>query len=112
MIVDLKTESDFEDIRKLSHRKPVFLLKHSSTCPISAGVWEIFQKFAVESREIECRRVLVRENKLLSARISEMIDIEHKSPQVILFHNGKPVWHANHYEITETSLKDALGELG
>jgi bacillithiol system protein YtxJ len=111
MIKDLKANSDFNDIIELSHEKPVFLLKHSTACPISAGVWGAFQRFAEKVEGVECRRVLIRENRELSGLITNRTGIKHQSPQMILFHKGQPVWNASHRGITEDSFKAALEEL-
>jgi bacillithiol system protein YtxJ len=108
MIKDLNTEVDFDDMVKLSHERPVFLLKHSSTCPISAGAWETFQRFAETVEGAEYRRVPVKENRELSGLITDRTGIKHQSPQLILIHKGQPVWNASHRRITEDSLKAAL----
>ncbi len=108
MITDLNTEDDFDDIIKVSHEKPVFLLKHSSACPISAGAWGAFQRFAEKVEGMECRRVLIRVNRELSGLITDRTGIKHQSPQMILFYKGQPVWNASHHGINEDSLKAAL----
>jgi monothiol bacilliredoxin len=40
----------------------------------------------------------------LSRRIAATLGIQHESPQVIVLRNGKPVWHASHYEVTADAL--------
>jgi monothiol bacilliredoxin len=37
--------------------------------------------------------------------------IRHESPEVIVLQNGKPVWHASHYDVTADALaKEVAGE--
>ena len=86
----------------------MFLFKHSSSCPVSAYVWQVFQNFARQESEAEFWRVLVIEQRALSRQIARHTGIAHESPQVILFHKEKPVWNESHLGISRRSLKGAL----
>ncbi len=104
MIKDCLSEDDFDRLVSASEERPVFLFKHSTTCPISKGAWERFTGFAEEAPAAEYWRVLARENRKLSRRIAEATDIGHQSPQVILFYGGRAIWKASHRAINAETL--------
>ncbi|MCD2138870.1 MULTISPECIES: bacillithiol system redox-active protein YtxJ [Salinicoccus] len=80
-----------------------FFLKHSNTCPISAGAFEEFKKFHYE-RDIDGFYLIVQDHRELSNYISEKFDIKHESPQAFYFDKGEVKWHASHDKITLSKL--------
>src|SRR5699024_6199512 len=62
----------------LDSKEFFFFLKHSNTCPISAGAFEEFQKFHYE-RDIDGYYLIVQDHRELSNYISEKYDIKHES---------------------------------
>ncbi len=110
MIKACTTKNDYENFIKASKNKPMFLLKHSSSCPISAAALREFELFSGSFTTGECWKVLVREDKALSLAIAEETGIPHQSPQVILFIDEKPAWHSSHRAITAQSLSESLPE--
>ena len=101
----------FQQLLQNSFTKPVFLFKHSTACGISAGAWSTFQKFAENQSQAEYWKVLVIEDRPLSLKIADEIGVPHKSPQVILFYKGQPVWHTSHWSIRQKKLAKALEQL-
>jgi bacillithiol system protein YtxJ len=110
VIKDLENYLDYENMLELSKSKPVFLYKHSTTCPISAGVWMDVRKFSEQNDAAVFYRVLVRENRELSLEIAEKSGVKHESPQMILFKDGKPVWNSSHYDITVAAMTEVLSQ--
>lgn len=108
MIKDLQHEGDLATIVRRSHDTPVFLLKHSTRCPISAAAWREYQGFDGTDPRAELWRVLVVENMPLSAKVAHESGIRHDSPQILLFSGGQVVWHASHWSITQEAMADAL----
>ena len=108
MISECKRVRDFEKLVAASHDGPVFLLKHSTRCPISASRWRVYQGLAERESRAAFHRVLVIEDRPVSLHVAQASGIQHKSPQVILFYKGEPVWDASHYSITEEVIKSAL----
>lgn len=111
MISDLKTNDDYSSLLEESREKPIFLFKHSSACPVSAMAWRAFSKFAHSEDNAKYWKVLVIEDRPLSMQVASETGIRHQSPQVILFHNGEPVWNESHWSISENSLNKALANL-
>jgi len=108
MVRDVEHEQDFELLVQRSHNTPVFLLKHSTRCPISGAAWREYQRFGEAQPSAELWRVLVIENSPLSAKVASTTGIGHQSPQILLFSGGQVVWHASHWSITEEAMADAL----
>ena len=107
MITACNNEEGFQQMLRESARQPVLLLKHSTRCPISAAAQRAFAQFAEEMPEAACREVLVVEQRPLSRWIAAETGVAHHSPQVMLFADGKVVWHASHWHITVEALRSA-----
>lgn len=112
MIKPCRTDDDYRQLLSDSHQATVFLLKHSTRCPISASARAAFERFADEHSEVGCWQVLVVEDRPLSTSITEETGIKHQSPQVILYKDGTARWHASHGSINVTVLLEALAKHG
>ena len=108
---DLKLNGLPADVKLRIQELPVFLLKHSTRCPISGSAWRAYQRFAEEEPNAELWKVLVIENAQLSSEISRETGIRHQSPQILLFHKGDVVWNDSHYSIKEDGLRKALDDV-
>lgn len=107
-IHECRDDNDWKALLTMSREKPVFLFKHSTTCPSSAGAWLRFSRFAEEETEAGFWRLLVKENRELAVCVAESTGIKHESPQVILFRGGLPLASKTHRAITETTLRELL----
>jgi bacillithiol system protein YtxJ len=88
------------------------LLKHGATCPISAHAREELSAFAAARPELPIYTLEVTEHRSLSDQAATQLGVAHESPQALLLHDGKPVWHAEHFDISERALAAALSEAG
>lgn len=86
-----------------------FMLKHSTTCPISAAGHDEFAKFGQNENE-SLYYLTVQDSRELSNHIAEKFHVKHESPQAILFVNSDVAWHASHFKITAKSLAAAKEE--
>lgn len=109
MIQEYTSQSDYDMLLEQSKEKPVFILKHSTICPVSSSAHKQFLSFVDDNDAARFWIVLVREQRSLSLDIAERSGIQHQSPQVILFSQGKPVWNCSHHQITEMNLTQAMG---
>ncbi|MCM3786990.1 bacillithiol system redox-active protein YtxJ [Domibacillus indicus] len=99
--------AEFEEL--LERNEPFFLLKHSTTCPISAAAYEAYESFIKDPTSGQQGVYLaVQEARELSNHIAQVTDIRHESPQVIYFKNGKPEWNESHWKITKDQLASVL----
>lgn len=102
------TEDELRRLLAESQAQPVVLFKHSTRCPISAAGRRQFLAFAEAHPEVPCWEVLVVEQRPLSQQIATETGVAHQSPQAMVLKAGKPVWHASHYNITQSALEQAL----
>jgi bacillithiol system protein YtxJ len=94
-----------------SHERPVFLFKHSLTCPISGAAHrEYLQFLAGQEGNGEATYTLleVQNARPLSNEIAQRTGLRHESPQAILLRDGRAVWNASHYSIRAQALAAAL----
>lgn len=104
---DLNTSKQLDELFDVSKTKPIVLFKHSTTCPISANIFE-----EVSNVDSTIFLVVVQESRELSKAIAEKTNIKHESPQAIVIRDGKPIYHASHYDITASDLTSYLAENG
>jgi bacillithiol system protein YtxJ len=86
-----------------------FMLKHSTTCPISQAGYDEATKFEKNGQD-SCYYLTVQDSRELSNHIAEKFHIKHESPQAILFVNSDVAWHASHFKITSRSMAAAKEE--
>lgn len=103
--LQVTTIEEFENI--VSSNEKLLLIKHSLTCPISGNAFEEYENFTKEN-DFPTYYLYVQEARPLSNYIAEKYEVKHESPQALLFENGKVKWHASHWDITKSSLKQAF----
>lgn len=86
-----------------SFRRPVVLLKHSTTCGISSGV---YREVSLVAGDVNV--VVIQTHRSLSNEIASRTGIRHESPQAIVLKDGMPVYHASHYDIEATHIEERL----
>lgn len=102
---EIKSVDEWERVLDESKNGPVFMLKHSSTCPISASGYRAFEAYETN---IPKNYMIVQNNKPISRAIEEDLGIRHESPQLFLLKDGKAVWNASHYGIMQTAIEKAV----
>lgn len=103
--IELNNIDQLDELFEVSNRKPVIIFKHSTTCPISANVFE-------EVSEVDSTIFLITVQKArnISNAIAEKTGIKHESPQAIILKDGKSVYSQSHYDITADSLSSFLSD--
>lgn len=97
----------------LSRREPVWVFKHSLTCPISGAALREYEAFAAGGDdESRCALIEVQTARQLSDELARRTGIRHESPQALLFQDGEVKWHASHWRIKADSLRNATAESG
>lgn len=101
--IELNTLDQLDELFEVSSRKPVIIFKHSSTCPISANVFD-------EISEVDSTIFLitVQNARKISDEVVNKTGIKHETPQAIILKDEKPVYHASHYDITESVISAEL----
>ncbi len=101
--IEVNSIDELERLFKQSNEKPVFLLKHSKTCPISAGVYQ-----EISNADADVNIVIVQKARNISDAIAQKTGIRHESPQAIILKDGKVVYHAAHYDVTASDVESNI----
>ena len=110
---ELKTIEEWNDVVDESNDHPILVIKHSTTCPISAAAFSEFNTFVDSLEEdIGTYFVKVRETREVSNQIAEETGVEHQSPQVLFIKDREPLWNASHGDITVDSLNETINIFG
>ena len=78
---------------------PVLLLKHSTTCPISAEALEEVEAWGGDFVYLD-----LLAHREVSNAIAARLNVRHESPQAIVLKAGRAVAVLNHDEITRDAL--------
>lgn len=112
-IENIKTRSDLEGFLNRSQKSPVFLLKHSTMCPISASVLSAYEEFAQRQGAHQpwiYGLVRVVEERSLSDQVTECLGVEHASPQLLLIIDLKIIWHDSHWRLTLEKMEEVVNQ--
>jgi bacillithiol system protein YtxJ len=97
----------FEELVELSHRQPVWIFKHSLTCPVSGNALGEVARFADAAPAAALYVIPVQRARPLANRVEEATGVRHESPQALLLRHGRVVWHASHWAVTSQALASA-----
>jgi bacillithiol system protein YtxJ len=109
-VKELKEENEMQEILETSRKGPAFVLKHSTTCPISAGAYRRVGEYLEQKGDAAPPFYLVKviESRPLSNAIARESGVQHASPQLILFEDGQARWNTSHGAITSDAIESAL----
>lgn len=99
-IIELESIDRLDHLISESYERPVVLFKHSSSCGISAGVYQIVRNVAADVNV-----VVIQTHREISNAIATRTGVRHESPQAIVLINGKPVYSASHYDIEAAHIE-------
>lgn len=101
----LHTEDVLDEAVKKSFERKVVIFKHSTRCHISKTVLRNFEK-ATEAKEKQAEYYFLDllQHRDLSNRISEIFEVQHQSPQVLVIESGKVIHDASHHSISAEKI--------
>ena len=109
-VQELASIAAADEMIAASHEAPVYLLKHSIACPISArGQMEFVGHEGEDDPEMYA--VVVQYARDVSTYIAETLGVKHETPQAILIHNGDTVDVKSHGAIRLDALREAASAL-
>lgn len=92
--------AELDALMEKSNEQPVVLFKHSTTCPISSGVYN-----EISRADADINLIVVQHSRPVSNAIAEKTGIRHESPQALVIKNGAVVYHASHYDVTAAEVE-------
>ncbi len=88
------------------------IFKHSPVCVVSlAGKREVDKVLERYKEDFEFELIDVISDKDRSREVSELFDVKHESPQIIVLDGeNKVLWDASHFEIKADKIMNILSE--
>jgi len=100
---EINSTEELDELFRQSNENPVALFKHSLTCPISAGVYQ-----EISNADADINLIIIQHSRSVSSALADKTSIRHESPQAIVIKDGKPVYHASHYDVTASDVEESL----
>ena len=104
---EFTSESALDDIKMRSAEKPQVIFKHSTRCSISSMAKSRLER-AVAPDGIEFNYLDLIAHRNVSARIAEVFDVEHASPQVLIIKDGACIYDESHNAINMDEIVEAV----
>ena len=96
---------EINTIREISKIQAILIFKHSTSCGISRMVMKQFESlFNEENKHLKVYYLDLLNFREVSSKLSEVFQVIHQSPQLLVIKNGISVYDKSHYEITGVNL--------
>lgn len=96
--IDLNELQQLEEIRQNSFSQTQIIFKNSTTCSISKMVYARLNN-AKETLHADYYYLDLLTHRDISNAVSEMFDVQHESPQILIIKDDKCIYHENHSAI-------------
>ena len=101
----LVSVEEINTIKEISKNQSVLIFKHSTCCGISRMVIKQFESlFNEENKQLKVYYLDLLNFREVSSKLSEVFQVIHQSPQLLVIKNGISVYDESHYEITKVNL--------
>lgn len=109
--MDLDSREAVDSLAALSRDIPCIILKHSSSCNLSAiARYRLETDWDFEPTAMQAFLVSVQEQRDVSRYISEKFQVFHESPQLLLIRDGECTYEASQLEINVDDLRECYQE--
>ncbi|AQT86493.1 bacillithiol system protein YtxJ [Paenibacillus larvae subsp. larvae] len=101
---------EWNDLFAHSDEQPFVILKHSTTCPVSASALEEYEEYLSgrPNEQVKYYLVKVIESRPVSNRIAGDLKVKHESPQIIYVKDKASYWNTSHWSITKKHMAAVL----
>ena len=107
--INLTNLDEITDIKTLSISESIFIFKHSTRCGISRIVKKQFEKLLLQNKNnIKVYYLDLLKYRNVSDAVSDIFQVKHESPQLLIIRNEEAVKHVSHYDITTISINKYL----
>lgn len=104
---ELNSEEQF--IELLNSGVTFAIFKHSTRCSISSMVKSrVEREWSLSEEELPIYYLDLIRYRSLSNLIAEKSQVEHESPQMIVFVQGRPVYNASHHAIAVAEISEVV----
>jgi len=96
---------EINTIKEISKNQSILIFKHSTRCGISRMVIKQFESlFNEENKQLKVYYLDLLNFREVSSKLSEVFQVLHQSPQLLVIKNGISVYDVSHYDITKVNL--------
>ena len=95
----ISDENQLEEIREKSFERPQVIFKHSTRCSISSVAKSRLDRSS-DPEGMDFYYLDLIRYRSISNRISEVFDVHHESPQILLIKNGECTYDESHLSIS------------
>jgi bacillithiol system protein YtxJ len=96
---------EINTIKEISINQSILIFKHSTRCGISRMIIKQFESlFNEENKQLKVYYLDLLNFREVSSKLSEVFQVIHQSPQLLVIKNGISVYNESHYEITKVNL--------
>jgi bacillithiol system protein YtxJ len=104
--IPLTSEDQIGEIKAKSKTKPQFIFKHSTRCGISRMTLSQFEAiFQQQEMDVDLYFLDLLAFRSLSNQVSDIFQVMHQSPQLLIIKNGVVVAHESHSAINNLHFK-------
>ncbi len=107
---EITTIEEWNGVLHKSSERGQVLLKHSTTCPVSANALQEYEQYLEDKPNENLDYVLIKviESRPVSNRIADDLMVKHESPQIIYVKDGAKYWTASHWSVTKAHMTAVL----
>lgn len=107
---EITTLEEWDEIIAKSSERGQVVLKHSTTCPVSANALREYEEYLKNAPNQEADYTLVKviESRPVSNKIAEDLNVKHESPQIIYVKDKAKYWTASHWSVTKAHMAAVL----
>ncbi len=103
--INITGKEQLTDIQRLSYERPQVIFKHSTRCSISGMVLRRLEREG-KPENMDFYYLDLIKYRDISNTISQLFNVFHESPQVLLIKNGECIYDESHYAISMDSLEE------
>jgi bacillithiol system protein YtxJ len=105
--IELKEESQLDEIKARSKEKPQVIFKHSTRCSISSMAKSRLERAAVFP-DISYYLLDLIQHRNVSQKIAEDFQVHHESPQILLIKDGNCIYDESHSGINMDEIVELV----
>lgn len=107
---EITTIEEWNNIMHTSSERGQVILKHSTTCPVSANALQEYEQYLKDQPNENLDYVMVKviESRPVSNQIAEDLNVKHESPQIIYVKDKAKFWTASHWSVTKAHISAVL----
>ena len=96
---------EINTIKEISKNQSILIFKHSTRCGISRMIIKQFESlFNEENKQLKVYYLDLLNFREVSSKLSEVFQVIHQSPRLLVIKNGISIYNESHYEITKVNL--------